>query len=51
MMEIASTTATTITFTSAFQFDHEGYEDTAIAGLDYSNAAEVGLLTRNIKIS
>ena len=50
MMEIASTTATTITFTSAFQFDHEGYEDTAIAGLVYSNAAEVGILTRNIKI-
>ena len=32
------------------QYNHAGYQDNAVAGSTFANAAEVGLLTRNIKI-
>ena len=49
-MTIQSATATQITFTGPLAFDHAGYEDSVVIGSTYANSAEIGLLTRNIKI-
>ena len=49
-MTIQSVTTTTITFTAPLAFDHAGYEDSVVLASSYANSAEVGLLTRNIKI-
>ena len=48
--EISSVVGNSIILTSALQFNHAGYADNAVTGADHANAAEVGLLTRNIVI-
>ena len=47
---ISNIVGNTISLSSALQFDHAGYADNAVTGADHANAAEVGLLTRNIVI-
>ena len=50
ILTIAATANSKITFTTPLQYNHAGYQDNAVAGSTFANAAEVGLLTRNIKI-
>ena len=52
VMTISAVSGSRITFTTNLAFAHAGSADNAVAGVTgaYANAAEVGLLTRNIKI-
>ena len=52
VMTISAVSGNRITFTTNLAFAHAGSADNAVAGVTgaYANAAEVGLLTRNIKI-
>ena len=47
---ISSIDGNNIILSTALQFDHAGYADNAVTGADHANAAEVGLLTKNIVI-
>ena len=52
VMTISAVSGNRITFTTSLAFAHAGSADNVVAGVTgaYANAAEVGLLTRNIKI-